>query len=123
MNPIKPEFDDFVRWYLLTPPLWKRVLCMLISLVIYGEALRGSRADDDPYAALNALLKVTTKDIGDTSCSVGAALNFDDYPSRLALFRGAWLNKEYSIEFYNQRRKQVFLYVVAKRAAELLTEG
>ena len=39
------------------------------------------------------------------------------------IFREEWLNRDYSLDFYIQRAKQVFLYMIVKRFAEIITEG
>lgn len=82
-----------------------------------------ANSDDDAYAALQTFAHVTSKTINSAGCLVTASVDFNGFTSKLALFREVWLNKDYSVDFYTQRRKQVFLFVVAKRYAELLTEG
>src|SRR5215212_6830172 len=51
------------------------------------------------------------------------SVDFDAYQEHLPVFRDAWLNRDYSMDFYRQRQKQVFVYAVLKHYAELLTEG
>ena len=88
-------------------------------------ALWSSRAsaDNDPYAALQTFTSITSKTINSAGCLVAASADVDGFYKQLDTFRNAWLNKDYSIDFYNQRRKQVFVHVIVKRYAELLTEG
>lgn len=80
-------------------------------------------AEEDPYAVLHEIVSVVSKNVTATGCAIKAVAEFDRYPSHLALFREAWLNKDFSVDFYNQRQRQVFLFVVVKRSAELMTEG
>lgn len=129
-------YDKYYKWAEILKTMNDRLLdkrarftrknlkiCLFrIAFAVLLSAIPNSTyAADDPYAALGTLLNVTTKNITQTSCSISATLNFEEYPQHLPLFRDAWLNKEFSVDFYNQRRKQVFVYVVAKRAAELIT--
>jgi hypothetical protein len=54
---------------------------------------------------------------------VTASADFDASKQYLPLFREAWLNRDYPLDFYVQRGRQVFLYMIVKRFAELITEG
>jgi hypothetical protein len=56
-------------------------------------------------------------------CPVLGTIDFDGFYAQLPVFREAWLNKDYSVDFYNQRRKQIFVYTIVKRFAEILTEA
>ncbi len=49
--------------------------------------------------------------------------DFDKYNEYIPIFREAWLNRDFSEDFYRQRRKQVFVYVVLQQLAEVVTEG
>lgn len=75
------------------------------------------------HDALTSLARITSKEVKQNSCSVTAVADFQEYTKHLSLFRETWLNKDYSLDFYNQRRKQVLIYVVLKRYAEIITEG
>lgn len=101
----------------------KSSLVVVSAIASIFQISTSCEAEEDPYAALREVVTITSKNITATDCSVGVVADFERYPPRLALFRDAWLNKEFSVDFYNQRRKQVFLYVIVKRAAELVTEG
>jgi len=68
-------------------------------------------------------ISISHKEISASRGIVKAVANFEGYPKYLPIFREAWLNRDFSIDFYNQRRKQVLLYTVLKRYAELITEG
>lgn len=84
---------------------------------------------DEPNAdnaALNALTSIFSVDPiakNQATCAVHATADFAKYIPKLETFRQAWLNRDYSIDFYNQRRKQVFAFLIAKRYGELMTEG
>jgi hypothetical protein len=79
--------------------------------------------DDDPYPALASFTSITSKIINSAGCLVAASADFNGFNDHLGTFRSAWLNRDYSIDFYRQRRKQIFVFVIVKRFAELLTEG
>lgn len=97
------------------------------SLVFIILALVGSvssaRGADDPYTAMQNFAKVTTKTINSAGCLVTGSADFDASKRYLPLFREEWLNRDYSLDFYVQRGRQVFLYMIVKRFAELITEG
>ncbi len=79
--------------------------------------------DDAAYEALLNFATIASMEATKTSCSVAAVADFDAYTPHLVTFREKWLNKDYSVDFYNQGRKQVFVYTILKRYAELITEG
>jgi hypothetical protein len=101
----------------------KSSLVLVFAIASIFKISTSCEAEEDPYAALRDIITVTSKRITAADCSVSVTADFEQYPPRLGLFRDAWLNKDFSVDFYNQRRKQVFLYVIIKRAAELVTEG
>ncbi len=99
-------------------------ILLLIGLLLVGTP---SQAEDtnphDPYKALVEILKQTDRNINAQACTVDATVDFALYQPKLAIFRDAWLNRDYSVDFYAQRGKQVLAFVVLKHEAELLTEG
>jgi hypothetical protein len=99
----------------------KGFFAALISVLLLSTTV--CCADEDPYRALKELITLTSKDIGPDRCSVSATVDFEGYTGHLALFRESWLNEDYSLDFYNQRRKQVFLYFIVKRVADVMTIG
>jgi hypothetical protein len=98
-------------------------LALLSVVAAIWQCQTPCEAEEDAYAALRDIITVTSKIITASDCSVNATVDFERYTPRLGLFRDAWLNRDFSVDFYNQRRKQIFLYVIVKRAAELLTLG
>jgi len=68
-------------------------------------------------------ISISHKEISANRCIVKAVANFEGYPRYLPVFREAWLNRDFFVDFYKQRRKQVLLYTVLKRYAEVITEG
>ncbi|NTF59420.1 hypothetical protein G6L12_31395 [Agrobacterium rhizogenes] len=80
-------------------------------------------SEDDAYSALKIFSVVTSKTINDAGCLVTASMDFNKFSDKVAIFRDAWLSRDYSVDFYQQRRKQIFVYVVVKRFAELVTEA
>ncbi|TXM66628.1 hypothetical protein FV226_23165 [Methylobacterium sp. WL12] len=96
---------------------------MLLALTATTATAEERKPDDAAYEALLTTAKITSKTINDAGCLVTATADFDAYQQQLAVFREAWLNRDQSIDFYRQRRKQVFTYLVLKRFAELITEG
>lgn len=99
-----------------------RQIVASICLVVAGSSAWAD-SDDEAYAALNTFTRLTSKTINSAGCLIAATADFSQFTSKIAVFRDAWLNRDYSLDFYAQRRKQVFTYIVAKRYAELLTEG
>ena len=99
------------------------VLSVFISCILMSASPSRAESDDAAYAALNSFSAVTSKTINDAGCLITASVDFNKYSEKLAIFREAWLNRDFSIDFYQQRRKQVFVYIVVKRLAELVTEA
>jgi hypothetical protein len=91
----------------------------------HAEAAPPSASDpnDAAYEALAKFTKINSKTVNSAGCLVAATADFDGYYPYLPTFRDAWLNLDYSVDFYSQRRKQVYAYTILKRFAELLTEG
>ena len=79
--------------------------------------------DDDAYNALAKFATVSSKTINSAGCLITATADFDGFFSQISTFRDAWLNQDFSVDYYSQRRKAVFVYIVLKRFAEILTEG
>jgi hypothetical protein len=98
-------------------------LVLLAAIASIFQISSSCKAEEDPYASMRGFVRVTSSNIAAKDCSLTQLADFEQYPPHLPLFREAWLNKEFSIDFYNQRRKQVFLFVVLKRAAEFVTEA
>ena len=82
-----------------------------------------ARADQDAYTVIQKFASVSSKTLNSAGCLLTGTADFDTYTEHLPLIRESWLNRDYSIDFYRQRRKQVFVYVVVKRFAELVTQG
>jgi hypothetical protein len=80
-------------------------------------------AQTDPYEALDKFITVNPEDTEKGFCIIKAVADFDGYKQYLPLFRDTWLNHDYSIDFYQQRAKQIFVYIVLKRFSEAITEG
>jgi hypothetical protein len=78
---------------------------------------------DDPYSVMETFTTVTFGNPGSHECPLIGTIDFDSFSSKLPFFREAWLNKDYSVDFYNQRRKQIFVYTITKRFAEVITEA
>lgn len=102
----------------------------MIPLIALGLVLsfldvsRGyASTDEAAYATMTEFTSITSKTINSAGCLITASANFPSFIGHQEVFRNAWLNKDYSIDFYNQRRKQVFVFMIVKRYAELLTEG
>ncbi len=101
----------------------RKVLSILGGVAMCVAGHLNANAEEDPYAALQDILSIKTKTIGASDCHVVASLDFVGFVKHLGVFRDGWLNMDQSLDFYNQRRKEVFVFIIAKRAAELLTEG
>ena len=86
-------------------------------------SVSAAELDKNAYNALTSLAHITSKQVTQNGCSVTAVADFQEYTKHLSLFREAWLNRDYSFDFYNHRRKQVFIFSVLKKYAELITEG
>jgi len=97
------------------------------ALALWVGALTASEAyaaaNDDAYQALLGFTSISSKTVNSAGCLVTGAADFDGFTDKLPTIRDAWLNRDYSVDFYNQRRKQVFAHVVLKRFAAALTEA
>jgi len=93
------------------------------ALLANGPAAADGESEDTAYKTITQIVTVTPSDPKSDDCMVNATADFAKYVDQVAIFREAFLNKEFSVDFYNQRRRQVFAYIVLKRAAELITEG
>jgi hypothetical protein len=96
-------------------------LLALVSALSFGAS--SSKAADDSYAAMSKFTAITSKTINTAGCVITGSADFDAFKPYLQLFREEWLNRDYSLDFYAQREKQVFLYMIIKRFAEVITEG
>ena len=99
------------------------VTLMASALFATPASAEDAGAEDAAYKAIIAMTQLTLPDPKSDDCNVKGVVVFMKYADKLPVFREAFLNQGYSIDFYNQRRKQVLSYVVLKRAAELITEG
>lgn len=99
----------------------KYLLTLALSMFCLASSIAAE--EDAAYEALVRIQNIDSEDITPGKCSIQASLDFDSFTNDIAIYRDAWLNRDYSVDYYNQRRKQVFSYLVAKRYAELLTEG
>ena len=66
-------------------------------------------ADDPAYTALSEIARINSKTINSAGCLVSGSVDFEGFQSKLSVFRERWLNRDYSEDFYRQRRKQVFV--------------
>jgi hypothetical protein len=96
------------------------VLGIFLSLSVISSG--NANTEGDAYRALSALAKVTSETVNSEGCLIAATADSDGFFGQIAIFRDAWLNKDFSIDYYSQRRKTFFVYVVLKRLAEALTE-
>jgi hypothetical protein len=96
---------------------------MLIVLIATTASGEERKPDDAAYDALLATAKISSKTINEAGCLITGIADFENYKKQLPVFREAWLNRDFSIDFYRQRQKQVFTFLVLKRFAELITEG
>lgn len=96
-----------------------RLLALVSALSI---AASSSKAADDPYTAMSNFTAISKK-INTAGCVVTGSADFDAFKPYLQLLREEWLSRDYSLDFYAQRGKQVFLYMIIKRFAEVITEG
>ena len=76
------------------------VLSVFISCILMSASPSRAESDDDAYAALNSFSAVTSKTINDAGCLITASVDFNKYSEKLAIFREAWLNRDFSIDFY-----------------------
>lgn len=98
----------------------KSLVAITLALSI---SVSSAKAADDPYAAMQNFAKVTSKTINSAGCLVTGSADFETSMKYFPIFREEWLNRDYSLDFYVQRAKQVFLYMIVKRFAEVITEG
>lgn len=95
-----------------------------ISALVVILAPMSARADDAGSAAYKAMLSFTkVTRIEPVECVVEGEADFEGFKPHLDVIREAWLNRDFSIDFYQQRWKQVFLFLAVKRFAEVVTEG
>ncbi|WP_156898202.1 hypothetical protein [Methylocapsa acidiphila] len=99
------------------------IIVNLISSLLYCTHALAARDDNAAYSALLDFASISSKTINSAGCLVTGTIDFGGFVSKLDVFKEAWLNRDYSADFYAQRRKQVFIYIVVKRYAELITEG
>ncbi len=97
------------------------IAAVIVSILTFSAAV--ADFEDDAYSILQKITTVAFAKDGSTGCPVVGVIDFDGFYSNLPSFREAWLNKDYSVDFYNQRRKQVFVYTIVKRFAEMITES
>ncbi len=103
-----------------------RVILSCLAFALPLSALHAEHNNAVQNSAYNALTKVTApKDVNyePNPCRVTATARFAEYEEHLPEFREAWLDRDYSIDFYHQRQKSFFAYFIVKRIAELITEG
>jgi hypothetical protein len=96
------------------------VPAIIVSFIPFTAA---AGTEDDPYSVLETFTSVAFGKPNSTECPLIGKIDFDGFSAKLPFFREAWLNKDYSIDFYNQRRKQIFVYTITKRFAEVITEA
>jgi hypothetical protein len=100
----------------------KKVSKLILLALLFGQYHNTAFADD-PYDALVKNSRLVEKHLVNRDCLVIGQIDFDEFIKNLESVRDAWLNRDYSIDFYRQRRKQVFVFSVVKRYAELITLG
>jgi hypothetical protein len=98
----------------------KSLVAITLALSI---SVSSTKAADDPYAAMQNFAKVTSKTLNSAGCLVRGSADFEASKQYFPIFREEWLNRDYSLDFYVQRAKQVFLHMIVKRFAEIITEG
>ena len=100
-------------------------MALIAGALLGGSPARADdpSAEDKAYKALLEIVQVKPRDPKSDDCVVKGVADFTKYADQVPLFREAFLNREFSDDFYKQRRKQVFSFIVLKRAAELITEG
>jgi hypothetical protein len=91
---------------------------LISSLLGCSQALAATD-DNAAYSALLDFASISSKTINSAGCRVTATIDFGGIVSKLNVFKEAWLNRDYSTDFYGQRRKQVFIYIIVKRYPEL----
>lgn len=83
-----------------------RLVSLVFGIVTSIGIGAGAVAETDPYEALGKVVTVNPADPENGFCIITAVADFDEYKHYLQLFRDAWLNHDYSIDFYQQRGKQ-----------------
>jgi hypothetical protein len=97
---------------------------LLIGLLVIGIPSRAAEtSSESPHEALAKIVKQPDVKSDAHACKIDATVDFELYKPRLAIFREAWLNRDYSVDFYALREKQVLIYIILKRVAEMLTEA
>lgn len=104
-------------------PMSHKKVCLLSIALSVSMSISNAKATDDPYSTMLNFTEMTSKTINSAGCLVTGSADFDAYKQYLPVFREEWLNRDYSLDYYVQRGKQVFLYIIVKRFAEVLTEG
>ena len=95
---------------------------ILIASVLALGSNNYARAEDDSYAALKSFSELTSDKTDNDGCWVIATADFEQFGPHLSLIREAWLDRDYSLDFYTQRRKQVFLFIILNRLGDVITE-
>ena len=98
-------------------------LIFVLLLTPSVSAMAQESSDDNPYKSIAETMTITPPDAKADDCAVRATIDFAKYAERLPIFREAFMNRDYSIDFYGQRRKQVLVFTVLKHAAEMMTES
>ncbi len=96
---------------------------IILSTIFLSTFSKELGSTEDPYVILMKLSRITEKEMHNAKCFVKSNINFDNYVSYLPTFRQAWLNRDFSNDFYLQRRKQVFMFSIVKRLADIATQG
>jgi hypothetical protein len=96
------------------------LIAVTLAFSISASSAAGA---DNPNTAMQNFAKITSKTINTVGCLVTGSADFDASKQYFSVFREQWLNRDYSLDFYVQRAKQVFLYIILKRFAEGITEG
>ena len=101
----------------------KRSGATLAALLFCTCALAEDSDHADPYKAITETVQIMQPDPKSEDCNIRATADFAKFYERLGIFRDAFLNRDFSLDFYTQRRKQVLAFIVLKHAAEMITEG
>jgi hypothetical protein len=96
---------------------------IVIAIVFFIVTCAVSNSEEDPYATLSKFVENGDITLTSVKCNVELIAKFERAKPYYNLYREEWLNKEYGIDFYLQRGKQVFIYFVVKRIAESFTEA
>lgn len=92
-----------------------RLIALTLIVSLFSILSSHASSDDDAYTAMAGFTSITSKTINSAGCLITASADFNGFNDHLDIFRSAWLNRDYSIDFYRQRRKQVFVFVIVKR--------